>query len=61
MWRYDATPKRVPAVGSASGPHAPALARAAVEHWLSGRVEILAERWGSTNDRNTCVWAELAV
>ena len=24
-------------------------------------VEILAERWGSTNDGNTCVWAELAV
>jgi len=24
-------------------------------------VAILAERWGSTNDGNTCVWAELAV
>ena len=24
-------------------------------------VELLAERWGSTNDGNTCVWAELAV
>jgi len=24
-------------------------------------VEILAERWGSTNDGNTCVWAELAL
>ena len=24
-------------------------------------VEILAERWGSTNDGKTCVWAELAV
>jgi anti-sigma regulatory factor (Ser/Thr protein kinase) len=24
-------------------------------------VEILAERWGSTNDGTTCVWAELAV
>jgi len=24
-------------------------------------VEILAERWGSTTDGKTCVWAELAV
>ena len=24
-------------------------------------VEILAERWGSSHDGNTCVWAELAV
>jgi anti-sigma regulatory factor (Ser/Thr protein kinase) len=24
-------------------------------------VNILAQRWGSTNDGNTCVWAELAV
>ena len=24
-------------------------------------VEILAERWGSTSDGKTCVWAELAV
>jgi anti-sigma regulatory factor (Ser/Thr protein kinase) len=165
MWRYDATPPRVPAVvrGSsephtaravvgneprravspapagrieveiAAGQHAPAAARSAVERWLSGRVsarlyddvrllvselvtnsvrhaqltpemtirisvalvdgavrievedpgdgaiaavapdrehgggfglylvELLAERWGSTNDGNTCVWAELAV
>ena len=150
MWRYDATPARVPAVlrGAsepdvaragrmevevAAGQHAPAAARAAVERWLSGRVparlyddvrllvselvtnsvrhaqltrdmsirisvalvdgavrievenpgesaiaplppdrkhgggfglylvEILAERWGSTNDGKTCVWAELAV
>jgi anti-sigma regulatory factor (Ser/Thr protein kinase) len=165
MWRYDATPPRVPAVvrgaseahtacavvGNeprravlsapagrieveiAAGQHAPAAARSAVERWLSGRVstrlyddvrllvselvtnsvrhaqltpdmtirisvalvdgavrievedpgdgaiaavapdrehgggfglylvELLAERWGSTNDGNTCVWAELAV
>ena len=165
MWRYDATPARVPAVlrgasephtaravvGNeprravpsapagrmeveiAAGQHAPAAARSAVERWLSGRVsatlyddvrllvselvtnsvrhaaltpdmtirisvalvhgavrievedpggggiaavppdrehgggfglylvELLAERWGSTNDGNTCVWAELAV
>ena len=165
MWRYDATPERVPAVirgapepqtartavgneqrGAASsvpagrmeveiavGQHAPLAARSAVERWLSGRVsaplyddvrllvselvtnsvrhaqltldmtirvsvelvdgavrievedpgddaiapaapdrehgggfglylvEILAERWGSTNDGKTCVWAELAV
>jgi anti-sigma regulatory factor (Ser/Thr protein kinase) len=165
MWRYDATPARVPAVlrgafepdtpravvGNeprrampsatagrmevvvAAGQHAPAAARSEVERWLSGRVsarlyddvrllvselvtnsvrhaqltrdmtirisvalvdgavrievedpgdgaiaavapdrehgggfglylvEILAERWGSTNDGKTCVWAELAV
>jgi serine/threonine-protein kinase RsbW len=24
-------------------------------------VELLAERWGSTNDGKTCVWAELAI
>jgi anti-sigma regulatory factor (Ser/Thr protein kinase) len=165
MWRYDATPARVPAVRRgvsephaaravvgneppravpsapagrmeveiAAGQHAPAAARSAVERWLSGRVsarlyddvrllvselvtnsvrhaqlardmtirisvalvdgavrievedpgdgaiaavapdrehgggfglylvEILAERWGTTNDGKTCVWAELAV
>ena len=165
MWRYDATPPRVPPVlrgpsephparaapwnepprtvslapaecmevEAAAGQHAPAVARAAVERWLAGRVserlyddvrllvselvtnsvrhahltrdatirvgvaivdgvvrlevedpgdgaiaavppdrehgggfglylvEILAERWGSTNDGATCVWAELAV
>jgi serine/threonine-protein kinase RsbW len=119
-------------VGVAAGEQAPAMARAAVERWLSGRVsarlfdvrllvselvtssvrhahltsdatirvsvamsdgvlrlevedpgdgaiaavapdwaygggfglylvEILAQRWGSTNDGKTCVWAELAV
>jgi anti-sigma regulatory factor (Ser/Thr protein kinase) len=120
-------------VEAAAGQHAPAVARAAVERWLSGRVseglyddvrllvselvtnsvrhahltpdatirvgvaivdgmvrievedpgdgaiaavppdrehgggfglylvEMLAKRWGSTNDGKTCVWAELAV
>jgi anti-sigma regulatory factor (Ser/Thr protein kinase) len=120
-------------VGVTAGEHAPAMARAAVERWLSGRVsatlfddvrllvselvtnsvrhahltrdatirvsvaisdgvlrlevedpgegtiaavppdreygggfglhvvDILAQRWGSTNDGKTCVWAELAV
>jgi anti-sigma regulatory factor (Ser/Thr protein kinase) len=165
MWRYDATPTRVPPVtggapdlhparavaahrpgrivssaqaggmevGVAAGRQAPAVARAAVERWLSGRVsdtlfddvrllvselvtnsvrharvtgdatirvsvavadgvvrlevedpgdgaiaavppdrehgggfglylvESLAERWGSTHEGNTRVWAELAV
>jgi anti-sigma regulatory factor (Ser/Thr protein kinase) len=165
MWRYDATPTRVPPVtprtprpraartvaahqsgrtvspaegggmevSVAAGDQAPAVARAAVERWLSGRVsetlfddvrllvselvtnsvrhaqltgdatirvsivvaggavrlevedagdgaiaavppdrehgggfglylvETLAERWGSTHEGSTCVWAELAV